>query len=186
MLSPRQWLPNSNIDTVVAAHELLGEDVYLVLKRQARFERVSIDAIDKAIAESRARERIRVVDEMPTDDLPQLYAAADCVVSLCTTDGTPVSLLEAMAVGRPVVALQNPSVMEWVSEPGGRVVPRLVTRDIADSIESVLSPRARTEAAKHNVELVARRADRAAEMVRMADLYAALLSLVPRRRRFDG
>ena len=186
VLSPRQWLPNSNIDTVVAAHELLGEDVYLVLKRQARFERVSIDAIDKAIAESRARERIRVVDEMPTDDLPQLYAAADCVVSLCTTDGTPVSLLEAMAVGRPVVALQNPSVMEWVSEPGGRVVPRLVTRDIADSIESVLSPRARTEAAKHNVELVARRADRAAEMVRMADLYAALLSLVPRRRRFDG
>ena len=59
---------------------------------------------------------------------------------MCTTDGTPVSLLEAMAVGRPVVALRNASVEEWVSEPGGRLVGSLDPHELAAALAAALEP----------------------------------------------
>jgi glycosyltransferase involved in cell wall biosynthesis len=177
VLSPRQWIPNSNIETVVQAHALLADDVHLVLKRLPRFEQEAASAIAGAVEASRARARIHVVGEIPPDELPALYAAADVVVSLCETDGTPVSLLESMALGRPVVALDNASVAEWVSEPGGHLLPELAPQAVADALGRFLSDRsARERAAAHNIATVAERADRAVEMARMEQIYTDLVS----------
>ena len=97
------------------------------------------------------------------------------MVSLCVTDGTPVSVLEAMAVGKPVVALRNPGVAEWLSSPGGRLVEELDPDAIASALAAALQPGdARAEACTHNVAIVAERADRAAEMGRMEEIYTAL------------
>ncbi len=182
VLSPRQWLPNSNIATVVAAHARLPTDVYLVLKRLPRFERGHGRSVQTAVAQSPARARIRIVGEIDAQQLPSLYAAADVVVSLCTTDGTPVSVLEAMATGRPVVALANASVSEWLSEPGGRMVSSLSVEEVAGALRCCMSaPRER--AAVHNAAIIASRADRDAEMARMARIYARLLTpRQPRKR----
>jgi glycosyltransferase involved in cell wall biosynthesis len=176
VLSPRQWIPNSNIETIVQAHALLPDDVHLVLKRQPRFEHDAA-RVSAAVEASPARERIRVVGEIPPDELPALFAAADVVVSLCRTDGTPVSLLESMALGRPVVALENASVAEWVREPGGELLTDLAPRGVADALSRFLSDRrARERAAMHNVAVVADRADRAVEMARMERIYTHLIS----------
>lgn len=177
ILSPRQWIPNSNIPTVVAAHEQLPEDVHLILKRMPRFENGGGDPVEAAIAASAARERIHVVGELPAEDLPGLYAAADVVVSLCETDGTPMSVLEAMAVGQPVVALQSPSVAEWVSDPGGRLLPDLEPRGLATALQGYLAdPAARARAAAHNLRIVADRAERSAQMGRMEKIYTHLVA----------
>lgn len=175
VLSPRQWLPNSNIEVVIAAHAKLAADVFLILKRLPRSEHGRGGAVETAIAASPARDRIRVVDEIDESELPALYAAADVVVSLCTTDGTPVSLLEAMALGRPVVALGNESVSEWVSEPGGRIVASLDASAIARAVAAFLDGTpSRDVVANHNIAIVAGRADRAAEMARAGEIYARL------------
>ena len=175
VLSPRQWLGNSNIEAVVAAHARLAADVYLLLKRQPRFEGEGGRSVHTAIEASPARDRIRILEEIPAEELPTLYAAADAVVSLCVTDGTPVSVLEAMALGRPVVALDNPSIAEWVSDPGGRLVSSPDAEQVADAIKSFLAaPAARERAAAHNLAVVAQRADRATEMTRMAGIYEQL------------
>ena len=175
VLSPRQWLPNSNIDTVIAAHAKLAADVFLILKRLPRSEHGRGDAVETAMATSRARDRIRVVEEIDEAELPALYAAADVVISLCSTDGTPVSLLEAMALGRPVVALGNESVSEWVSEPGGRIVASLDASAIARAVAAFLDGRPSPDVvANHNIAIVADRADRAAEMARGGEIYARL------------
>jgi glycosyltransferase involved in cell wall biosynthesis len=176
LLSPRQWLPNSNIPTVVAAHELLPETVYLVLKRMPAHERDGGLRVQQAVAASTAAHRIRVVGQVDSRELPELYAASDAVVSLCETDGTPVSLLEAMALGRPVVALRNMSVAEWIDEPGGRLVDSLDPRHVADALMPFLiEPTVRAKASAHNLEIVQSRADRAAELGKMATVYARLL-----------
>ena len=156
VLSPRQWLANSNISTIVAAHAELPETVHLVLKRLPRFEDRGAESVESAIARSPARSRIRVVGEMDMSELPSLYAAADAVVSLCSTDGTPVSLLEAMAVGKPVVALRIASVAEWLSEPGGHLIERLDPSEVASALSKALRPGpARAAAQAHNVTIVA-------------------------------
>jgi glycosyltransferase involved in cell wall biosynthesis len=176
VLSPRQWRPNSNIETIVEAHAQLPGDVHLVLKRIPRFEPAGeAQRIETAIAASPARGRIRVVGEVAAGDLPALYSVADVAVSLCATDGTPVSVLEVMALGCPVVAFENASLSEWVAEPGGKLVPTLGAEPVAGALLAFLaSPQARARAAAHNPALIAARADRAAEMTRMDVIYARL------------
>ena len=49
--------------------------------------------------------------------LPAIYCAADLFVSPSHSDGSSVSLLEAMACGRPVLVSDIPSNKEWVA-PG--------------------------------------------------------------------
>jgi glycosyltransferase involved in cell wall biosynthesis len=49
--------------------------------------------------------------------LPGLYAAADLFVSPSHCDGSSVSLMEALACGKPVLASDIPSNREWV-KPG--------------------------------------------------------------------
>ena len=181
VLSPRQWVPNSNIETVVAAHARLPEDVWLVLKRIPRFEDGGGAPVEAAVEASPARSRIRVVGEIDAADLAPMYAASDAVVSLCTTDGTPVSALEAMAVGRPVVALRNASIAEWLSAPGGLLVDELNEEVVARALAVALEPGdARTLASAHNQAIVAERADRAAEMARMDAIYAELAGRMAR------
>jgi glycosyltransferase involved in cell wall biosynthesis len=175
VFSPRQWLPNSNIEAVVAAHARLPADVWLLLKRIPRFEDAAGAPVERAVADSPAKDRIRVVGEINADQLAPLTAASDAVVSLCGTDGTPVSLLEAMAVGKPVVALRNASVAEWLSDPGGQLIDDLEPATVAAALETALRPGdARAEARAHNVAVVAERADRAAEMARMEQIYGEL------------
>jgi glycosyltransferase involved in cell wall biosynthesis len=176
VMSPRQWYANSNIPSVVAGHELLPEDFYLVLKRSPGFEPDGGRTVQDAIESSRARDRIRVVERLDASELPALYAMGDVAVSLCTTDGTPASVLEAMALGLPVVALENASLSEWVSDPGGRLIPGLDPHQIAQAVQSVVADAGTVaRAAEHNVAIVAERADREAEFARMDEIYQRLV-----------
>jgi glycosyltransferase involved in cell wall biosynthesis len=176
VLSPRQWYANSNVPSVVASHELLPEDFFLVLKRMPSFEPDGGRGVLEAIAASSARDRIRVVERLDASELPGLYAAGDVAVSLCTTDGTPASVLEAMALGLPVIALENASLAEWVSDPGGRLVPGLDPQQIAQAVRAVVADAATVaRAAEHNIAIVGKRADRHAEFARMDEIYEQLV-----------
>jgi glycosyltransferase involved in cell wall biosynthesis len=178
VLSPRQWLPNSSIESIIAAHALLPGEPHHILTRLPRFVSDVGRAVRAAIAGSAATARIHVVEELDDAELPSLYAAADVVASLCITDGTPVSVLEAMATGCPVVAYRNESLSEWVAPPGGRLVLSTEPAEVAAAISEFLGASAdeRTAAAASNVETIAERADRGAEMDRMEAIYVRLCS----------
>lgn len=50
------------------------------------------------------------------DELPQYYQAADLYVSASHSDGSSVSLMEALASGLPVLVSDIPSNREWVTD----------------------------------------------------------------------
>jgi glycosyltransferase involved in cell wall biosynthesis len=49
-------------------------------------------------------------------ELPQFYRSADLYVAATRSDGTSISLLEAMACGCPVLVSDIPGNREWVEE----------------------------------------------------------------------
>lgn len=182
LLSPRQWNANSNIASIVAAHAQLPASVYLIVKSFPRRGGDAVADVERAIAQSPARDRVRIVGELDASMLPSMYAAAEVVISTCGTDGTPVSVLEAMAAGRYVVALNNASLAEWVAEPGGHLVGTPAPEAIARAVMAFLDdPDASARAREHNGAMIAARADRATELGRMDGIYGRLLEERTRR-----
>jgi glycosyltransferase involved in cell wall biosynthesis len=50
------------------------------------------------------RTRVRRVEELPRDQMPAVFAAADLLVMTSAVEGLPLAVLEALAVGCPVAA----------------------------------------------------------------------------------
>jgi len=73
------------------------------------------------------------------DDVPSLLAAADCFVLSSTSEGMPISVLEAMAAGLPVVASDVGGVHELVREgETGFLVPEREATALARAIRPLL------------------------------------------------
>lgn len=87
--------------------------------------------------------------------------AADIYVSSSLSDGTPLSLLEAMACRLPVVVTDVPAVMEWVKDGyNGYLVPRKDPEALAGKIIALLRNDGLREAmAKENHRIARERID---------------------------
>jgi glycosyltransferase involved in cell wall biosynthesis len=57
--------------------------------------------------------------QVPQEKLPDYYRASDVYISTSHSDGTSISLLEALACGTPVILTDIPGNREWVTQPGG-------------------------------------------------------------------
>ena len=124
VLSPRQWIGNSNIDIIVEAWARVRAQcphALLILKRM-KGDAPFNARIEAQIERLELGDSVRIVEEMPEADLPAMYAASDIVVSMCSSDGTPVSVLEAMAARTPIIAADLPSLREWVETEVGFIV----------------------------------------------------------------
>lgn len=62
-------------------------------------------------------DRVHFPGQVKQADLPRYYRAADLYISTSHSDGTSISLLEAMACGLPVLVSDIPGNREWIT-PG--------------------------------------------------------------------
>jgi glycosyltransferase involved in cell wall biosynthesis len=113
ILSPRTIRP-------LYRHDVILEAVALLSRRSGTRPLLVVSALgaDPAtLANLRRRagalgigDRLRVLDAVTPAELPDLYRLADVVVSVPETDSFAVTLLEAMACERPIVASDVPAV----------------------------------------------------------------------------
>ena len=84
-------------------------------------------------------------------DLPQVYTDLDVVVISSNNEGTPVSAIEAMAAGRPVVATRVGGLPDVISdgETGYLVAPGNVEQ-LASAVERVLRDGETTDRLRRN------------------------------------
>ena len=71
------------------------------------------------------------------DDMSSFYPATDACVLSSLREGLPLSLLEAMSYGRPVVATDVGGVPELLSGGAGLLVPPTAPGALADSLASI-------------------------------------------------
>ena len=137
-------------------------------REQARLERHA--------EELGVRERIVFLGHRA--DVPALLAASDAFVLPSLFEGTPLSLLEAMAAGKPVVASAIPGNDELiVNDENGLLVPARDTDALAQALRRIVADpelRARLGAAAR------RRAESAhsarSSTQRVVEVYDALLA----------
>jgi glycosyltransferase involved in cell wall biosynthesis len=79
-------------------------------------------------------------------DLPQVYTDLDVVVISSNNEGTPVTAIEAMAAGRPVVATRVGGLPDVISDgETGYLVPPGNVEQLASAVERVLGDGETTE-----------------------------------------
>ena len=108
---------------------------------------------------------VRLAGELSDEELVQLYAVSDVMVSPSSFEGFGFTFAEAMACGCPVIGVDTTSVPEVVGDggilverPEAPLVARALARLLRDPEErSVLAARARARAREFSWESAARR-----------------------------
>jgi glycosyltransferase involved in cell wall biosynthesis len=113
------------------------------------------------------------------DDMPTFYAALDVCVLNSTREGLPLSLLEAMAFGVPIVATDVGGVGELLEGDAGVLVPPSQPSVLATELASLANDPTRAQTVGRRGETKVR-AEYSVD--RMADDYVALYRSLVRRR----
>jgi glycosyltransferase involved in cell wall biosynthesis len=138
-ISTRTWEPVYAIDVLVEAFALVRDsipDARLVLLGNGSKE----DEIRKLIGDLELEKFVHAPGRVSHTLLPDYFRVSNAYVSSALSDGTSVSLLEAMATGLPVVVSDSFGNLEWV-EPGvnGELARPGDAESLADAMIAVVS-----------------------------------------------
>jgi phosphatidylinositol alpha-1,6-mannosyltransferase len=183
IFAPRLFWPLQNIETIVRAMpHLLSADPrarLLLVKYRAAAYPDHEARIERLIDDLGIRPAVRLVAQIPYSEMPAHYSATDCTVSVPSTDGTPMTVMESLAVGTPAVVSDLPDYDPEIFVDGETVV-RVRLGDpsaLADGVARLMRDAAlREELGRNGRRIVRERADYGAEMSRLESLYARLLS----------
>jgi 1,2-diacylglycerol 3-alpha-glucosyltransferase len=90
-------------------------------------------------------DNIRFLLNRPSDEMPDIYAAADIFAHSALFEMMPIALLESLSSGLPVIANKNP-VFDWIIAGGGRTVDIQKSGSLAAAIEEYIKrPEIRAE-----------------------------------------
>jgi glycosyltransferase involved in cell wall biosynthesis len=165
-------------DVVVDALARLPGDVVLVMTRYAATP-ATVASLERRIATAGLEGRVLMLPGIPHAEMPDYYRLADVVVSVPESDAGPVTLVEALAAGRPVVASDLPPVREWLADlDPACLVPVGDVDATAGAIAALLarSPKETAEAAERGRGEALERADQRRTMAEMEELYRELVS----------
>jgi glycosyltransferase involved in cell wall biosynthesis len=119
------------------------------------------------------KDSVEFLGQIPYEDMPRLMASADVSVTTALSDGgIPVSTIEAMACGTPVVSTDAGDALLWVVEGAGYVVERGWSLKMALAILGILShPESRKRMGVFARGVVENRQDYNKEMKKIEDMY---------------
>ena len=128
------WLDRKGVHYLADAFDLVAKKMPTVRLTVAGCS--ASEAEVKDLFAAALRERVNVIPFVPRDDMAAVYAAHDIFVIPSLVEGMPLTLLEAMSTGMPVVTT-NTCGMADVVEDGfnGLLVPAADTEKLAGGIE---------------------------------------------------
>ncbi len=115
LLSLRSWEPIYGVDVVVKAFVSAARqlpELRLILLGGGS----QATQIRSLLDQHQLSERVFFGGQVPQKELPAFYQAADLYLSASHSDGSSVSLMEALGSGLPVLVSDIPGNQEWVQE----------------------------------------------------------------------
>ena len=166
VLSARSHEPLYRVGDIVTAFErarsLENDDVYLVVLNDGPLaEEMRADAGDHTLFLGRVSER----------ELAAWLRRSDLYVSASETDGSSVTLLQAMACGTPVLVSDIPGNREWVhAGRTGSIFPLGDVGALTQALTTALSDADVGESIDRAITQVRSRADRSGNSLRLTSL----------------
>jgi 1,2-diacylglycerol 3-alpha-glucosyltransferase len=87
-------------------------------------------------AENIGNGRIKILLNLPREEMPAFYNAADVFVLTSLFEMMPIAVLEALASGLPLVTNRHP-VLEWMVGPGGETIDMSRDGKLAAFLEKI-------------------------------------------------
>jgi glycosyltransferase involved in cell wall biosynthesis len=180
VLSPRLMKPLYNLDKIALAAREIWTQV------PNAFFLFAVSADDKNLDyERKVRgilgddERVRFLDGISHERMADFYRLADVTISIPDSDGTPLSVLESLACGTPVIVSDIPNY-----DPDYIEAEKTVLMSEPDDIQSIVSALTRMLSDAMLRQTLATEGRRRVEahgsyesqMTRMEDLYYSLVN----------
>ena len=160
LLSTRAWEPIYGVEVIARAFAkaaancpalrlvMLGNGSQAGLLRQVLSNggriRGQIEASPDGEPPLGGAHRVLFPGQAAYSDLPRYYRSADLYIAATHSDGTSISLLEAMACGIPVLVSDIPGNREWVEHGrNGWLFPDGDSNALAETIREALAQRSR-------------------------------------------
>lgn len=136
--------------------------------------------LHKMVKELKLENIVCFLGYVPNHRLPSYLNAADIYVSSSLSDGSPTSLLEAMACGLPVMVTRIPSVLEWIKDgENGLVVPLRDSQALAEKIVYLIKNEdLMKEMSSRNLAVAKQRADWDKNFNKLEMMYEKLTNYV--------
>lgn len=109
-------------------------------------------------------------------ELPDCYAAADIFAFASTTETQGLVLLEAMAMGLPVVALAEMGTRDLLSAGKGAVVPPNTLEDFGLAMAALIADPARRAELSNEAQILSQRWSDTALTAELAALYQSIIA----------
>jgi glycosyltransferase involved in cell wall biosynthesis len=109
ILSPRLMKPLYNLDTIASAAEQVCAAVPETYFVFAVLPAGKDDSYEVKVREILERGAVKDVGSIPHNEMADYYRLADVTVSIPSSDGTPMSVLESMACETPVLVSRIPN-----------------------------------------------------------------------------
>ncbi len=94
-------------------------------------------ALEAAVRDRRLGDYVSVVGRVPHGEIHRYYAAADLYAQVSLYEGMPMTLLEAMAAGVPIVGTAVPGIEEFVDDDIGRLLAPESPGALAEAISAL-------------------------------------------------
>jgi glycosyltransferase involved in cell wall biosynthesis len=135
--------------------------------------------VERLIDELGVRGAVRCVPTIANDDMPAYYSASDCTVSVPNTDGTPMTVMESLACGTPVI-ISDLSDYDSDLFVDGRTVLRVPVADPDGLARGLLRLMGDTELreaiVRNGGRMVAERGAYTVEMQRLEAMYHSVIT----------
>jgi glycosyltransferase involved in cell wall biosynthesis len=179
LLSTRGWEPIYGVDVIARAFVLAARQ-YPELQLLMLGKGSLATDLHQIFISGGVEDRVHFTGQVSQDDLPRFYRSADLYVSASHSDGTSISLLEAMGCGRPVLVSDIPGNKEWViSDYNGWLFPDGDVAALADSIAHAIDNRERISQIGANArQLAEQRANWDVNFLELLKAYDLALSIV--------
>lgn len=174
---PRGFDAIYDTPTLLSAMEIIHEkcpDVrFTLLGVGTEFEKFRNNVLQSDLWKS-----VNYLGYISNEDLPEYYASADVSITTSLSDGgIPVSTIEAMACGTPVVSTDAGDALQWIRNEAGYVVPKQNPELIAKQVVDLLKNNdKRLEFGRKAREIVEKSYNYDVEMKKVENIYSKLLN----------